>query len=88
MLAISPEKYLYLNRYVNNNNTGYTFTLEEIKGHELVTKLSATHINWVADSNKWLVRNWVKRELLDDGELITNGDSLMMDLVIHPKDFQ
>lgn len=87
-IQISPEKYLYLNRYVNNNNTGYTFTLEEIKDQKLLKKLSATHINWVADSNKWLVRNWSQRELQDDGELITFGDSLLMDLVIHPKDFQ
>lgn len=87
-LQISPEKYLYLNRYVNNNNTGYTFTLEEIRDHKMVKKMSATHINWVADSNKWLVRNWIQRELRDDGEAITHGDSLMMDLVIHPKDFQ
>ena len=87
-IQISPEKYLYLNRYVNNNNTGYTFTLEEIKDHELISKLSATHINWVEDSSKWLLRNWIERDLRDDGEIITSGDSLLMDLVINPKDFQ
>jgi len=87
-IQISPEKYLYINRYVNNNNTGYTFTLEEMQEHKLVKKISATHIVWVEDSSKWLVRNWLQRELQDDGELITHGDSLLMDLVIHPKDFQ
>ncbi len=87
-IQISPTRYLYLNRYVNTNNTGYTFTLEEVKGQKLIKKLSASQIRWVADSNKWLVKNWIERELHDDGEVITYGDSLMMDLVIVPKDFQ
>jgi len=34
------------------------------------------------------VRNWIQRELQDDGEVITVGDSLLMDLVILPKDFE
>jgi lipopolysaccharide export system permease protein len=87
-IQISPNKYLYLNRYVNNNNTGYTFTLEEMKDHRMVKKLSASQIQWLPDSNRWLVKNWIERELKDDGEIITAGDSLMMDLVILPKDFQ
>ena len=87
-IQVSPTEYLYLNRYVNNNNTGYSFTLEEVKDHKMIKKLSASQIYWVADSNKWLVKNWIKRELKDDGELITTGDTLMMDLVILPKDFQ
>jgi lipopolysaccharide export system permease protein len=87
-IQISPNKYLYLNRYVNNNNTGYTFTLEEMNNNRLESKLTATHINWLEDSAKWVVRNWIKRELKDDGEIITHGDSLLMDLVILPKDFQ
>ena len=87
-IQISPNKYLYLNRYVNNNNTGYTFTLEEMDDHKLVKKLSASQINWISDSSKWLLKNWIERDLRDDGEIITAGDSLMMDLVILPKDFQ
>lgn len=87
-IQISPDQYLYINRYVNNNNTGYTFTLEEMRNQKLIKKMSATHINWMADSSKWLIRNWMQRELQDDGEIITYGDSLVMDLVIHPKDFQ
>ncbi len=87
-IQISPNKYLYLNRYVNNNNTGYTFTLEEMNDNRLESKLTATHINWLEDSAQWVVRNWVKRELKDNGEIITHGDSLLMDLVILPKDFQ
>ena len=87
-IQISPNKYLYLNRYVNNNNTGYTFTLEEMNDNRLESKLTATHIKWLEDSAQWVVRNWVKRELKDNGEIITHGDSLLMDLVILPKDFQ
>ena len=87
-IQVSPTEYLYLNRYVNNNNTGYSFTLEEFEDHKLIKKLSASQILWVADSSKWLAKNWIERELKDDGELITTGDTLMMDLVILPKDFQ
>ncbi len=87
-IQISPNKYLYINRYVNTSNTGYGFTLEETKDYKLLKKLSAAQIVWVPDSGKWLVRNWIQRELQDDGEVITVGDSLLMDLVILPKDFQ
>lgn len=87
-IQISPHKYLYLNRYVNTTNTGYTFSLEEFDHEKLLKKLSASQIVWMADSNKWLIKNWTQRELKNDGEVITAGDSLMMDLVILPKDFQ
>ena len=87
-MQISPNQYLYLNRYVNNSNTGYTFTLEEVDDHTLVKKLSANNIIWMEDSNKWLIKNWIERELKEDGEIVTAGDSLIMDLIILPKDFQ
>ena len=87
-IQISPNEYLYINRYINNSNVGYTFTLEEVNNHRLVRKLSAKQINWVEDSSKWLIRNWINRELQEEGEIITKGDSLLMDLVILPKDFQ
>lgn len=87
-IQVSPTEYLYLNRYVNTNNTGYSFTLEEIRDNKLIKKLSASQIVWLSDRNTWLIKNWIERDLRDDGEIITAGDSLFMDLVILPKDFQ
>lgn len=87
-IQVSPNEYLYMKRYNNQTNRGYNFTIEQVEGTKLVEKLSANQIDWLPDSSQWLLRNWQKRIITDTTEIVTVGDSLLMNLVILPKDFQ
>lgn len=87
-IQVSPTEYLYMSRYNNQTNKGYKFTLETVEGTKLKEKLVASQIDWMPDSSKWLLHLWQKRVITDSTEFVTVGDSLIMDLVILPKDFQ
>jgi lipopolysaccharide export system permease protein len=87
-IQVSPTEYLYMSRYNNQTDKGYKFTLETVEGTKLKEKLTASQIDWMADSSKWLLHLWQKRVITDSTEHVTIGDSLVMDLVILPKDFQ
>ena len=87
-IQVSPNEYLFMQRYNNQTNRGYKFTIERVEGTRLTEKLSADQIDWMADSSQWLLRKWQKRVITDSTEFVTVGDSLIMDLVILPKDFQ
>lgn len=87
-IQVSPTEYLYMSRYNNQTNKGYKFSLEQVEGTKLREKLTASQIDWMADSSKWLLHLWQKRIITDSTEIMSIGDSLIMDLVIRPKDFQ
>ena len=87
-IQVSPTEYLYMSRYNNQTNKGYKFSLEQVEGTKLKEKLTASQIDWLPDSSKWLLHLWQKRIITDSTEHVTIGDSLIMDLVILPKDFQ
>ena len=87
-IQVSPNEYLYMSRYNNQTNRGYQFTIEKVEGTKLVEKLSANQIDWLPDSRQWLLRKWQKRVITDSTEVVTLGDSLILNLVILPKDFQ
>jgi len=87
-LQVSPGEYLYMDRFNNTNNTGYRFTIEKFKDRRMEEKLSANQIRWNPTSKKWMLLDWQRRKLNLNGEIITEGDSLEMSLVILPSDFQ
>ena len=86
-IQVSPNEYLYMSRYNNQTNRGYQFTIEKVEGTKLVEKLSAHQIDWLPDSRQWLLRKWQKRVITDSTEVVTLGDSLILNSVILPQDF-
>lgn len=86
-VKVAPDVYAYISRYYSSGNTGYNFTLEQIREGELLAKLSADRIVWDTAINSWSVKNWRLRELTERGELFTVGESLDTLLSITPNDF-
>ena len=84
----SPTVYLYLQRYVNTNNIGYKFTIERIEEGVLKEKLSANQIVWNDSTEKWTLKQWQRRVILENGESVTFGETMDSTLVLLPKDFQ
>ena len=86
-IKVAPDTYAYISRYYSSGNTGYNFTLEQIKDGQLLAKLSADRIVWDTAINSWSVKNWKLRVLQEKGEIYTTGESLDTLLSITPNDF-
>lgn len=86
-IKVAPDTYAYISRYYSSGNTGYNFTLEQIRDGQLLAKLSADRIVWDTAINSWSVKNWKLRVLQEKGEIYTTGESLDTLLSITPNDF-
>ncbi|UJP65513.1 LptF/LptG family permease [Mongoliitalea daihaiensis] len=86
-IKVAPDAYAYISRYYTSGNSGYNFTLEQIRDGQLIAKLSGDRIVWDTAINSWSVKNWKLRVLREDGEDYTKGESLDTLLSITPNDF-
>ncbi len=86
-LKIAPELYAYMERYNNSANVGYRFTLEKIKGNQMLEKLSASRIEWDSTQARWQLKNWELHKFDGLQESLETGNALDTTLNIHPKDF-
>ncbi|WP_421877762.1 LptF/LptG family permease [Marinoscillum sp.] len=90
-LKIADNDYIYIDRYNNQRDIGYTVTLEKIIDEQLVDKITAKRIHWDTATNKWSLKNWQRRQIFDDKEIITGGGaSKDIDTLLNlsPADFQ
>ena len=85
---IGPNDYVYLNRYNNYRDVGYTVTLERFENYEMKEKINASRIQWDSTQQKWQLLDWEKRTMLERGELIEEGKSLDTLLNLRPADFE
>lgn len=86
-ITVAPDVYAYIQRYYNSTDTGYKFTLEEIKEGKMISKFSAERIVWDTTTNAWSARDWKLRELEEMGEKWSSGENMDTVLSITPDDF-
>lgn len=86
-VKISEDTYLYVGHYRNYKNTGADVTIETIRDCQLVEKLSAKAMRWLAEDEKWELQDWVNREINGLEETITHGALLELAFNLHPDDF-
>lgn len=86
-IKVAPELYAYMQRYNNHSDVGYRFTLEKIRGNEMLEKLSARRIEWDSTSTKWKLKEWQLHKFDGLQESIETGSVMDTTLNIHPKDF-
>ena len=90
-LKIADNDYIYIDRYNNQRDIGYTVTLEKIIDDQLIDKISAKRIHWDTATNKWSLKNWQRRQIFDSTEVITGGGAAKdLDTLLNltPSDFQ
>lgn len=90
-LKIGDHDYIYIERYNNQRDIGYTVTLERIENEQLEDKISASRIQWDTTSHKWSLKSWQRRQVFPDREVITSGgvkDDMDTLLNLSPSDFQ
>jgi lipopolysaccharide export system permease protein len=86
-MKIGPNTYAYLESFNNSANVGYRFSLETIRDNQLEEKLTARRMEWNADSSKWKLMEWQRREISNMQEYYSQGMEMDTLLAITPKDF-
>ncbi|MBN2175964.1 MAG: LptF/LptG family permease [Bacteroidales bacterium] len=86
-MQISPGTFVYLETYNARTNTGYKFSMENFKNDRLVYKLNAERITWDSISGLWKIRNFTKRIIEKNDEIIQKGDELDTLINMHPREF-
>lgn len=86
-IRISPVQYFYVARYWSYNNSGMDVIIETIKDNQLVERLSAKQIKWLAEEQIWLLQDCTLRKIDGLQEHIQQDHTLRLALDIHPSDF-
>ncbi|MFN3529709.1 MAG: LptF/LptG family permease [Bacteroidia bacterium] len=85
---LEPGKLAYLETYSSPDSAGFRFTLENIEGGELRSKLMCERIRWKSDLQKWHLESCVLRELPSEHEEnIRFFPGIDTSLGFTPKDF-
>ena len=78
----------YIERYENYNKTGYRFSLDKFKDKKLISHLTARSITYdTASVHKWIIKNYMIREMDGMREKITKGDRMDSIIKMEPQDF-
>lgn len=87
-LEVDTGVVAYMERYENYNKTGYRFSLDKFEDHKLVSHLTARRITYdTASYHKWIIRDYMIREMRGMKEVITRGDRLDSIIKMEPQDF-
>lgn len=85
-IRISPESYLYIEKYRTVSQMGTNATIETIKEDSLKEKLYAKYIHWDSERSIWIFEDWTLRQIGEINENITHGSIIEEKLNLHPED--
>jgi lipopolysaccharide export system permease protein len=86
-LKVAPNTYVFIQSYSNASHEGYDFTMENITGTTLNTKLSAQKVSWQPEEGKWRIHNYTRRTFDGVEEKLSHGEILDTTINMLPKDF-
>ncbi|WP_229248481.1 LptF/LptG family permease [Dyadobacter sandarakinus] len=87
-ITIAPDVYAYLESYNTASKTGNKFTMETIRGNQLLQKFYADKIVWQPKKGKWTLQNYQIRTLDSLGEKLSSGMEIDTTINLYPKDFE
>ncbi|MGQ7867974.1 LptF/LptG family permease [Sunxiuqinia sp. sy24] len=85
---LSPGVFIYMQSYNTSNDVGYKFTIEKFEDGELKSKLEADYIKWDREDKKWIINNYVIRDIDGYTETINTGTKLDTTLNMAPDDYR
>lgn len=87
-LEVDSGVIAYIERYEDYNKTGYRFSLDKFDGKKMVSHLTARTVTYdTASTHKWIVKDYMIRELQGKEEKIIKGDKMDTIIVMEPSDF-
>ena len=85
---VYPNVYVYMESFNPISQMGRNLTIEKFNDDgRLESKLTAASVRWDTVTNKWTCLNYYLRELKNNEEIITKGESIDTTLTIKPGDF-
>lgn len=85
-MQVKPGVMAYISRYDNSTKTGYRFSLDQLDGKTLKSRLTAENIKY--DSlGRWRLNNYTMRHFNGLKETMTTGNMLDTMLNFEPRDF-
>ncbi len=85
---ISPNNYIYIERYSTEDNTGYRFSIEKFNKGTLYYKLVADNIKWDSVKSQWSINKYYIRYISGMDESIVKGEKIDTVLAFTPKEFE
>ena len=83
---ILPGVYIYFSNFSHSSNIAYHFSIEKFEDNRLVSKVTSDYARYDTTTNKWTLRQYMKREFAEDGQRIETGQSLDTTLNVHPSE--
>lgn len=88
-MQIEPGVFVYVSRYSSLREVGDGFSLEQFRDKKLVMKLKAASAAYDTTSGGWRLRQYVRRDFLDENrQIITQGTQMDTILNMKPADFK
>ena len=84
---IGQDTFIYTQSYDLNSNSGFKFTIEEIKNKTQGYKFSAENMQWDSVKHKWHLMNWNYRKNLGEYDEVRRGADTFMLLPISTKEY-
>jgi lipopolysaccharide export system permease protein len=88
-LQLEPGEFLYFQSYNSLDSVGHRAALEFFDSTRLQRKLLAERMQWSGEKSMWKAINYRERIRKAEGEgwRIEEGDTMLLDLRLHPRDF-
>ncbi|WP_303206890.1 LptF/LptG family permease [Bacteroides oleiciplenus] len=87
-LEVDSGVIAYIERFEDYSKTGYRFSLDKFKDKQLVSHLTARSVTYdTASVHKWIIKDYMIREMDGMKESITRGDRIDSTLFMEPADF-
>lgn len=84
---IGKDTFIYTQSYNLAINSGFKFTLEEIRNKQEGYKFSAENMSWDSVKHKWKFHYWNLRKDAGDSDLVLRGMDTLMKIPITPKEY-
>lgn len=84
---IGKDTFIYTQSYDINANSGFKFTMEEIKNKVQRYKFTAENMIWDTTRKKWKLMNWTFRKNIGNRDSVGMGTDTMMTLPITTKEY-
>lgn len=86
---IAPGQFVYVESFSAWNNTAYRFSLETIKGNQIISKISADQAVWDSTFCGWTLKRYTVREYGPDlSDRVRCGEKLDTVINLSIKDFR
>ncbi len=85
-MEISPDHYIYVERFRSRNYTGTKFSMEVFEDGALKSRLTSSSISYNRKTNQWRLTDCLMRTLNDDGETLVRSARIDTTLNLVPDD--